>query len=96
MFHTRYTLRDTANILYRLGWSMQVPVHRHRQRVPPQTQGSGTDPAAGSFRGEQTSEVNHCVLAYRQDSGMARLGLPGTGLLRTGITPLRGLAQCSR
>jgi transposase len=28
MFHTRYTLHGTANILYRLGFSVQVPKHR--------------------------------------------------------------------
>lgn len=32
MFHTRYTLRGTANILYRLGWSVQVPKHRAVER----------------------------------------------------------------
>jgi transposase len=28
MFHIRYTLRGTANVMYRLGWSVQVPQHR--------------------------------------------------------------------
>lgn len=32
MFHTRYTLRGTANILYRLGFSVQVPKHRAVER----------------------------------------------------------------
>jgi len=32
LFHTRYTLRGTANILYRLGWSVQVPKHRAVER----------------------------------------------------------------
>jgi putative transposase len=32
MFHIRYTLRGTANILYRLGWSVQVPKHRPVER----------------------------------------------------------------
>jgi transposase len=32
MFHIRYTLRGTANILYRLGWSVQVPKHRAVER----------------------------------------------------------------
>ncbi|WP_431921180.1 winged helix-turn-helix domain-containing protein [Micromonospora wenchangensis] len=31
-FHTRYTLRGTANIMYRLGWSVQVPAHRAVER----------------------------------------------------------------
>jgi transposase len=32
MFHVRYTLRGTANIMYRLGWSVQVPKHRAVER----------------------------------------------------------------
>jgi transposase len=32
MFHVRYTLRGTANIMYRLGWSVQVPTHRGVER----------------------------------------------------------------
>jgi transposase len=32
LFHIRYTLRGTANILYRLGWSVQVPKHRAVER----------------------------------------------------------------
>lgn len=32
MFHTRYTLRGTANVLYRLGFSVQVPKHRAVER----------------------------------------------------------------
>ncbi|WP_432907488.1 helix-turn-helix domain-containing protein [Micromonospora matsumotoense] len=28
----RYTLRGTANIMYRLGWSVQVPQHRSVER----------------------------------------------------------------
>ncbi|MGC4795600.1 helix-turn-helix domain-containing protein [Micromonospora saelicesensis] len=32
MFRTRYTLRGTANIMYRLGWSVQVPAHRAVER----------------------------------------------------------------
>ncbi|OKJ42225.1 transposase [Micromonospora sp. TSRI0369] len=32
MFRTRYTLRGTANIMYRLGWSVQVPKHRAVER----------------------------------------------------------------
>jgi putative transposase len=32
MFHIRYTLRGTANIMYRLGWSVQVPQHRAVER----------------------------------------------------------------
>jgi putative transposase len=32
MFHVRYTLRGTANILYRLGFSVQVPKHRAVER----------------------------------------------------------------
>jgi transposase len=32
MFHVRYTLRGTANIMYRLGWSVQVPAHRAVER----------------------------------------------------------------
>ncbi|MEU7980863.1 winged helix-turn-helix domain-containing protein [Micromonospora sp. NPDC049081] len=31
-FHTRYTLRGTADIMYRLGWSVQVPKHRAVER----------------------------------------------------------------
>jgi putative transposase len=32
MFHIRYTLRGTANIRYRLGFSVQVPKHRAVER----------------------------------------------------------------
>ena len=32
MFHTRYTLRGTANVLHRLGFSVQVPKHRAVER----------------------------------------------------------------
>lgn len=32
MFHTRYTLRGTANLLHRLGFSVQVPKHRAVER----------------------------------------------------------------
>jgi putative transposase len=32
MFHVRYTLCGTANILCRLGWSVQVPKHRAVER----------------------------------------------------------------
>lgn len=32
MFHVRYTLRGTANLMYRLGWSVQVPKHRAVER----------------------------------------------------------------
>ncbi|MCX4471325.1 winged helix-turn-helix domain-containing protein [Micromonospora sp. NBC_01655] len=32
MFRVRYTLRGTANIMYRLGWSVQVPAHRAVER----------------------------------------------------------------
>ncbi|MGC5665097.1 helix-turn-helix domain-containing protein [Micromonospora sp. WMMD723] len=32
MFRTRYTLRGTANIMYRLGWSVQMPKHRAVER----------------------------------------------------------------
>ncbi|MEV6801909.1 winged helix-turn-helix domain-containing protein [Micromonospora rifamycinica] len=32
IFRTRYTLRGTANIMYRLGWSVQVPAHRAVER----------------------------------------------------------------
>lgn len=32
LFHIRYTLRGTANILHRLGWSVQVPKHRAVER----------------------------------------------------------------
>ena len=32
LFHIRYTLRGTANIMYRLGWSVQVPKHRAVER----------------------------------------------------------------
>ena len=32
MFHVRYTLRGTANILYRLGFSVQVPKRRAVER----------------------------------------------------------------
>ncbi|MDW5326761.1 winged helix-turn-helix domain-containing protein [Plantactinospora sp. KLBMP9567] len=32
MFHTRYTLRGTANVLHRLGFSVQVPKHRAAER----------------------------------------------------------------
>ncbi|HEY2674332.1 MAG TPA: winged helix-turn-helix domain-containing protein [Rugosimonospora sp.] len=32
MFHTRYTLRGTANVLDRLGFSVQVPKHRAVER----------------------------------------------------------------
>jgi putative transposase len=32
MFHTRYTLRGTANVLHRLGFSVQVPSHRPVER----------------------------------------------------------------
>jgi len=32
LFRIRYTLRGTANILYRLGWSVQVPKHRAVER----------------------------------------------------------------
>jgi transposase len=32
MFHLRYTLRGTANVMYRLGWSVQVPKHRAVER----------------------------------------------------------------
>src|SRR4051794_37931616 len=28
LFHTRYTLRGTAYLLHRIGWSVQVPAHR--------------------------------------------------------------------
>jgi transposase len=35
LFHVRYTLRGTANILYRLGWSVQVPKHRAVERDEP-------------------------------------------------------------
>jgi transposase len=31
-FRIRYTLRGTANIMYRLGWSVQVPKHRPVER----------------------------------------------------------------
>jgi transposase len=31
-FRIRYTLRGTANIMYRLGWSVQVPKHRAVER----------------------------------------------------------------
>jgi transposase len=32
MFHIRYTLRGTANVLHRLGFSVQVPKHRAVER----------------------------------------------------------------
>lgn len=32
MFRTRYTVRGTANIMHRLGWSVQVPKHRAVER----------------------------------------------------------------
>jgi putative transposase len=32
MFHTRYTLHGTANVLHRLGFSVQVPKHRAVER----------------------------------------------------------------
>jgi transposase len=32
MFHTRYTLRGTAYLLHRMGWSVQVPAHRAVER----------------------------------------------------------------
>lgn len=32
MFHTRYTLRGTANVLHRLGFSVQAPKHRAVER----------------------------------------------------------------
>lgn len=32
MFHTRYTLRGTAYLLHRIGWSVQVPAHRAVER----------------------------------------------------------------
>ena len=32
MFHTRYTPRGTANVLHRLGFSVQVPKHRAVER----------------------------------------------------------------
>ncbi|WP_281902024.1 helix-turn-helix domain-containing protein [Micromonospora humidisoli] len=32
MFRTRHTLWGTANIMYRLGWSVQVPAHRAVER----------------------------------------------------------------
>jgi transposase len=31
-FRIRYTLRGTANLMYRLGWSVQVPKHRAVER----------------------------------------------------------------
>ncbi|MET7425424.1 winged helix-turn-helix domain-containing protein [Dactylosporangium sp. NPDC005555] len=32
MFHTRYTLRGTAYLLHRIGWSVQIPAHRAVER----------------------------------------------------------------
>jgi transposase len=32
MFHTRYTLRGTAYLLHRIGWSVQVPAHQAVER----------------------------------------------------------------
>jgi putative transposase len=32
MFRIRYTLRGTANIMYRIGWSVQVPQQRAVER----------------------------------------------------------------
>jgi transposase len=32
MFHTRYTLRGTAYLLHRMGWSVQIPAHRAVER----------------------------------------------------------------
>ena len=32
MFHTRYTPRGTANVLHRLGFSVQIPAHRAVER----------------------------------------------------------------
>jgi transposase len=32
LFHVRYTLRGTAYLLHRLGWSVQVPAHRAIER----------------------------------------------------------------
>lgn len=32
MFRVRYTLRGTANVTYRLGWSVQVPKHHALER----------------------------------------------------------------
>ena len=32
MFHTRYTLRGTAYLLHRMGFSVQIPKHRPVER----------------------------------------------------------------
>jgi transposase len=32
LFHVRYTLRGTAYLLHRIGWSVQVPAHRAVER----------------------------------------------------------------
>src|SRR3954454_13809802 len=55
MFHIRYTLRGTANIMHRLGWWVQVPKHRGGRT----RRGGGHHLAAGDVAGGKTVAA-HC------------------------------------